>query len=142
MIKLLAQQRPDDPHGSGAYGASRGNRKHNGVDYAALPNSQALSSTRGKVTKIGYPYDPNDPKKGTFRYVEVTTDGYRIRYFYVYPLVMLGENVEIGEVIGSVQDLRSVYRKITPHIHLEVKDEYGEFVDPREYFKYYGVHDG
>lgn len=128
MIKLTTPERGIDDFGSGAFGASRGSRTHNGIDYCAQPNSLVYPVSAGTVTKLGYPYSDNL----NFRYVQVTDDnGYDWRYFYVKPTVDVGDIVTRDDVIGWVQNLDVRYKGITPHIHLEVKNPDGTFVNPK-----------
>ncbi len=119
MLKAILPKRNQDSWGAGHYGASRGNRTHNGIDYECPPGSQICSLTSGIVTKLGYPYGDDL----SFRYVEITGAlGLRWRYFYVQPGVSMNDIVERGQVIGTSQSLDKRYRGITEHIHLEVKD--------------------
>ena len=134
MIKTITPQRQTDIFGSGAFGASRGRRIHRGIDFACHPGSTILSSTIGTVSRVGWPYSPEDPDKGHLRYVEVITPlGYQIRYMYVEPLVKQGDTVSRDQPLGIAQDLTEVYNGITPHIHVEVKKE-SEYIDPSIYF--------
>lgn len=130
---ILPPIRGTDKWGSGAYGASRGDRTHRGIDLACYEGSKILSPFPGKVTKIGYPYDPTDPEKGRFRYVEITLDGNRFRYFYVKPMVKVGEYVYINMPIGVSQGLTKLYPGITDHIHLEVIEPDGNYTDPTRF---------
>jgi len=133
-VKIIAPLRESDSYGSGHFGASRGNRKHNGKDYACYPKSKILSPVEGKVTKIGYPYG-DDP---SFRYVQITTkEGYNVRVFYVEQIVFVGSLVNQDDVIGLSQKLGDRYPAdkdhplgITDHIHLEIKDLQGKYVNP------------
>lgn len=123
-----------DKWGCGYFGASRGNRTHNGVDLACYKGSVVLALKAGLVTKIGYPYDPNDKKKGHLRYVEVLTgEGEHMRYFYICPSVRVNEMVDVNDEIGTAQGLLSIYPEITDHIHFEVKNANGDILDPMEY---------
>jgi len=131
MIKL----RGTDCHGSGAFGASRGMRTHNGVDIVTHTNEVVTAYEGGTVTKLGYPYNPNDDEKGGFRYVEITCGDNRHRYFYVGLLVELGDDIERGQTIGWSQGMEHVYPGITQHVHYEIKQPDGSFVDPVEYLK-------
>lgn len=133
MILIEPPQRGTDKHGSGAYKASRGSRTHNGIDIACYKGSIILSPNAGIVTKIGYPYSPDNAKKGHLRYVQVTEMGkYRCRYFYVDPSVRLGQDIRPGDELGVSQGLLEIYPGITDHIHYEVF--YGkEVVDPNTY---------
>lgn len=119
-------ERQCDGHGCGHYGASRGTRKHHGVDLKCAPKTLVYSPIAGTVTKIGYPYGDDL----SFRYVEISDRGYAFRVFYVDPLVEQGQKVSRKTIIGEAQDLRPRYQGITPHVHLEIKNGDGEFIDP------------
>ena len=134
MIKTVTPQRRLDNYGSGAFGAPRGNRIHKGIDYACVPHSIVLSATIGTVSRVGWPYSPEDPDKGHLRYVEVITPlGYQVRYMYIDALVSQGDTVSRDQPLGIAQDLTEVYNGITPHIHVEVKKG-AEYIDPEIYF--------
>lgn len=125
--------RGQDAHGSGEYGAPRGDHTHKGVDLSCCKGSKIHPCRAGEVTKIGYPYNPNDAKKGYLRYVQVTdADGFEHRYFYIKPMVKVGDHVDSIDIIGESQGLIEIYPGITDHIHYEVK-LYGSFVDPRRF---------
>ena len=127
-MRVIAPLRMDD-QGSGRYQSPRGSRKHKGVDWAAAPGSAVLASEWGCVTKLGYPYADDL----SFRYVEVT-DGMkrRWRYFYVQPSVEMGERVCPEDTIGTVQDIRTRYPGMTPHVHIEILEQDGTPIDPTE----------
>jgi len=78
------------------------------------------------VTKLGWPYVGNFD----IRYVQISCEKYRYRVFYVSPTVAVGDTVELGDIIGAAQSLKQLYPGITDHVHLEVKDPDGAFVDP------------
>ena len=126
---IRAPFRGGDKHGFGHFGASRGTRTHKGVDVACYAGSQIPSLTPGTVTKIGFPYSGDDPKKGHLRYVEVTLDGNRFRYFYIEPSVEVGDVVIPGDQIGTSQGLLKIYPGITDHIHVEQINPDGGYVD-------------
>ena len=129
MIKIIPPDRGQDVHGSGAYLASRGSRTHNGVDKACLVGSVVLSCSVGLVTKIGIVY--SDPEKTRFRYVQVTNPlGYDLRFFYLDPLVSVGDEIGRDQPLGTVQELP--YGGITPHFHFEVKKD-GKYIDPNKF---------
>jgi len=135
MINTRAPKRSDSM-GNGEFGAPRGSRTHNGIDYAVAPDSSVLAVVSGKVTKHGYPYNPSDEKKGHLRYIQVTDDkGNHVRYFYVLPSLDIGTEVEAGDEIAIAQDLQKVYgAAMTSHVHLEVKTPDGKYINPEEYF--------
>ena len=133
--------RGTDRHGAGHYGAPRKGRKHSGIDIVIHKNEAITAYEDGTVTKIGYPYNPNDAKKGHLRYIEVTIDsGDRHRYFYVDAFVAVGDIVERGDIIGYAQGLAEIYPGISEHIHFEVmKPGKGKhFRDPVEVLKELG----
>jgi len=132
MIGLI---RGYDSQGAGHYGASRGSRIHVGIDFVTEKDQEVKSLCKGVVTKIGYPYSPEDKQKGHLRYIQVTDKrGFNTRYFYVFPEVNVGDVVLKGEVIGISQNLTKIYRGITQHFHFEVKRK-GEFVNPHHYLE-------
>jgi len=115
-----------DAQGCGHYGAPRGGRIHRGIDLTCESKTPVGAPVGGVVTKVGWPYIGNFD----IRYIQVTCEDYRYRVFYVSPTVTVGDTVEIGDVIGTAQSLKHLYPGITDHVHLEVKDPDGAFVDP------------
>ena len=133
MITITPPLRGQDSQGSGAFGAPRGKRTHQGIDFACMKGSLVRSVCNGKVTKIGYPYNPADTVKGHLRYVQVTDEnGYDLRYFYIAPSVKLGDNILTNWIVGEVQGLTDIYKGITDHFHFEVKKD-GNIINPHEY---------
>lgn len=128
-----------DPQGSGAYRSARGNRLHNGIDICCEEGELITSVGLGTVTKIGYPYNPSDPKRGHLRYVQVTdSNGLDVRYFYVAPSVTVGSMIGKGGVLGRAQGLAGIYKGITEHYHFEVLSMVNGkkvFLDPEQYLK-------
>ena len=133
MITITPPLRGQDSQGSGEFGAPRGNHTHQGIDLACMKDSLVRSVSAGSVTKIGYPYNPEDPEKGHLRYVQVTDrNGFDVRYFYIEPMVKLGDSVLSGYAIGKVQGLTDIYKGITDHFHFEVKQN-GKIINPHTY---------
>jgi len=131
MLAAKLKKRGIDAFGSGAFGSSRGDRKHKGIDYACEPGTEILSPCIGKVTKIGYPY-PNS----TYRYVEVTDlSKLRNRVFYIKPVVKKGDQVTVLTVIGKAQDIAKKYstehKKMVNHVHYEILN--GEPINPENH---------
>jgi len=126
----MRKVRGQDAHGSGEWHAPRVSRKHKGIDYVCEEGDYVRSDVEGKVTKIGYPYNPSDPKKGHLRYVEVTDkERSRVRYFYVEPKVSQGDMIYPSDILGKSQDLTKIWPGMTQHFHLEVI----AYVNPQEY---------
>lgn len=136
MITVITPLRGCDAQGNGAYGAPRGTRTHKGEDVCAWVGSLVVPEEGGTITKIGFPYSPEDEEKCHLRYVELLTQmNYRIRYFYVDPLVEVGDYVQACQPIGAVQDLQAVYGStMENHVHVEVINPDGVHIDPKHYF--------
>jgi len=133
---IIPPIRKQDNHGAGHYHAPRGKRLHNGIDLACYPESIILSDIDGYVSKIGYPYPPGG-KKGEYRYIEIiSSEGARYRYFYVRPVVQVGNEIMEGNMIGLSQDLSKIYPGITHHIHVEIIVD-GDYVDPTDLLEGY-----
>lgn len=133
MFNITPQIRGTDDYGSGAYGSSRGDRKHEGIDFIVLPCHDVLSLNNGTVTLLGYTYKDDL----SYRYVQVTDlDGNDVRYFYTSPTVSVGTPISKGDKLGTAQCLGKRYDKdgktITPHIHFEVKLG-RKYLDPEMY---------
>lgn len=116
-----------DKWGCGHFGASRGDRTHNGVDIITEPGDRVYCLNRGIVSKIGYPYADDL----SYRYVEIMDAGWAWRYFYVEPIVHVGDEVDAYTIIGEAQALGPRYPGISPHIHLEVIDPDDNYRDPK-----------
>lgn len=117
MIKIREQ----DKHGAGHYGATRGKRKHNGIDIICHKHECIDAFEGGKITKIGFPYNPEDPDKGHLRYLEITVaDGDRHRYFYTDSIYPVNSIISRGDTIAWAQGLEDIYEGITNHYHFEV----------------------
>ena len=121
--------RGDDgpPYGSGDFGASRGGRRHDGVDVEAEPGTSVVSPVSGRVT-IGDPYDDDPVKRRIYQSVRIETeDGSVVKVFYVKPgaAIQNGVLVKAGQPIGTAQDLSKIYPpkdggRMTNHVHVEV----------------------
>jgi murein DD-endopeptidase MepM/ murein hydrolase activator NlpD len=111
--------RGQDAHGNGGFGSPRGEgRTHKGIDICAYPGSGIYPIVPGRVSKLGFPYADDL----AFRYVQITWSNIHYRYFYIEPLVDLGEWVDPQTIIGTVQDLTERYPGITNHFHFSIKD--------------------
>ncbi len=119
--------RTTDKWGSGAFGASRGDHTHKGVDVETYEGQQILSPIKGIVTKIGRPYAAAE--KAYLQYVEVSNGGYKFRFFYVQSVVAVNDEINIGDVLGVSQGLDKFYPGIIEHMHFEIMNG-REYVDP------------
>ena len=117
-------QRECDDQGCGYYGASRGSRKHVGVDLTAADNTSLPIGTdvqcgfSGEVVKVGLAYSQSD--KRHLRYVAIKLEKYYVRVFYIEPKVSVGDIITADTVIGKSLCLGDFYKNITEHVHFEV----------------------
>lgn len=111
--------RSADKWGSGAFRAPRGDREHTGVDFAVEPGALLLSPLQGIVSKWGQVYKDTDE----YQYVQITDEaGRQHRFYYTQPIPILGDSVEPGDVIGTVQDITARYdERMTNHVHYEIR---------------------
>ena len=120
MIRAILSKRLPDAYGSGEYGANRGSRKQNGIDYACFAGAEILSPIEGKITKLGYPYADDL----SYRYVEIIGDDHlHHRVFYIEPSVSVDDVVTRETIIGVVQDISARYTengRMNNHIHHEL----------------------
>lgn len=116
-----------DNHGSGAFGASRGLRKHIGVDLKAEPGEKVYAPFAGEITKYGWAYANED-----YRYIEITGENHRVRLFYseLDPAHFVGKEIFEDQFLGVIQDLTTKYEGITNHLHFELYDLAGNIIDP------------
>lgn len=131
LTPLQLHVRESDAFGRGHFGATRGSRTHNGIDYVCKAGKYVLTPATGKVTKLGYPYADDF----SYRYVEVTSiDGLRHRLFYCLPTVSVGDDVTRGDPVGTAQNIAKRYdtvdKKMVNHVHYEVMRSDGSYVDP------------
>ena len=118
--------RGSDPEGSGAFAASRGAKRHKGVDYAFEPGAEVKSPIEGIVTRLGWAY-PNAP----YRLIEILSHNGSLlwRFLYVNPVVRAGQQVAMGQTIGTAQKISDRYgEKMTDHVHVEVNVDIVELI--------------
>lgn len=112
-----------DTHGCGTYGAKRGNRIHQGEDYKVAPGENVYSPITGKITRIAYPYASDMSYKG----VEIKSEDYTVKIFYMQLTVAVGTVVAAGSKIGVAQNIAAKYSPgMQNHIHVEVRDRSGQ----------------
>ncbi|EON24549.1 M23 family metallopeptidase [Nocardioides allogilvus] len=95
---------------------------HTGLDFAAPEGTPIYSVGAGTVTEAGY--------AGSYGYRTIVTlaDGTEIWYCHQSSIsVTVGSAVSRGQVVGLVGSTGNV---TGPHLHLEVRPEGGDPVDP------------
>ena len=126
--------RGEDNFGSGAYGASRGTRKHQGVDLVTAENQSIYSSFTGVVKRTVTPY-ASGVDSNVLSGIEIIGTGvysdYVFKIFYLKPSVAVGFSVGLGTKIGNAQTLQNRYKGITNHIHIEIRRN-GILINPKD----------
>jgi hypothetical protein len=105
----------EDPGGSGKFGASRGNRLHEGYDFLAVPGQIVRSVIAGKLVRA-YPYAGDV----IFAGCRLWGKDFMAKMFYFIPHDhVLNVDVLAGEEIGIAQDISAKYGGgMLPHIHV------------------------
>ena len=108
-----------DEDGSGRFGASRGNRKHLGIDLLGMPGQWVVAPETGRPTSIGKPYGDGGPWDIYFRFKGPSG---LWRLFYCRPIPgILGRTVVRGQAIGTLEDVSAKYGdSMLPHLHVEL----------------------
>ncbi len=131
--------RHHDHFGSGEYGASRGNRKHKGLDIISNKGGKVFSPMDGKIKRTFHPYSN---KCRFLMGVEIVGEGeysdYKMKLMYVDldDNVDIGDTVNKGDVVATQQDLLECYpprngKSMTNHIHFEVYEN-GKNINPEK----------
>ncbi len=107
-----------DSEGDGNYGASRGSRKHNGIDYLCKKGQNVIAPFNMYISRISKP-KANCSLSG-IKWKSGTSNG---RMFYFQPdLKLIGKHVTQGTVIGVAQSVSEFYKlpKMQDHIHFQI----------------------
>ena len=130
--------RDSDAYGSGQYGASRGRRTHDGVDYIAEPGQQVKAPISGKVLRISKPYS-SGVDSNVLQGVEIeASDGTKCWVWYIEPSInIVGQIVKAGtSIIGKAKTLTNRYKNgITDHVHVRIHTRYGSSINPATVIK-------
>lgn len=124
----------NDPAGSGEFGAKRGSRKHEGMDYAVQPGQKLVwPYEKSKIIRVGYPYTGDY----TFRLIELGPPNgfckmpgfsfyYKVMYATLLDDLCPGDMVSPGQIFAIAQDVRLKYPNLAdvmlPHVHVECYD--------------------
>lgn len=120
-----------DSHGCGSFGASRGDRKHAGVDVVVTPGTKIVSPISGKVIRYPFPYAGDISYKG----ILIENEQYSVKIFYLNPTAIQNTIVKQGDAIGTAQNIAAKYSPgMTNHIHVEVRDRAGNLLNPEKLF--------
>ena len=117
--------------GCGSFGASRGARKHYGIDIKTTPNENIFSPIDGTVTRFPFPYGDDLKYTG----IEIVNKDYKVKMFYLKATVPVNSKVTKGQLIGNAQNIAAKYgTAMTNHVHVEVYDKSGTLLNPETLF--------
>lgn len=123
-----------DPQGCGYFGARRTHGTHKGIDIVTLPNQLIKSPISGEITRYPFPDGSDLSKTG----IEIINDTYKVKIFYVTPIISIGKKVSIGQTIATAQNITTKYGAgMTNHAHVEVYKKQGTnwaLIDPTNLF--------
>lgn len=109
--------RNKDTTGNGWYGASRGYRKHEGVDFVVKEGQNIYACDSGRI-RIGNVYKGSTKMK----LVEIKNPTYKVKQMYVQPILKTGQYVKAGDLIGKAQNVAKYHgsNRMKPHVHISV----------------------
>jgi hypothetical protein len=133
--------RGSDIYGAGQFNAPRGNRRHDGADYIAVPNQQVVTPMSGKVARISRPY-AGGTDANVLSGLEIhASDGSTCQIWYITPNAnLVGRLVQAGDRIGTARTLQNRYPprptplrnagSMTDHVHVRIHDRNNQPVNP------------
>ncbi len=134
-ITRPTQKMRNDSQGDGHFGASRGRRRHNGLDIIVTPGSAVYCPIEGLMKRVAHPYGGRRNKKWLGCAIEGTGlyRGYEVKIFYMDPFLM-GEYVYPNDIVGKAQAISKKYTsRMIDHLHVEVRYK-GMLVNPATLF--------
>lgn len=129
--KKIIMKIRSDKRGNGRFGASRGNRTHEGVDITTEPNTKFEFPIELKFIRYAYPYKGITKIKGG---LFMDKKGRVWKFFYLNPNI----KADFTTSIGTSQDIAGYYAKeknqdgMINHVHAEVRDKNGILLNPEK----------
>lgn len=119
-----------DKEGSGKFGAKRKHGKHQGIDILTTKGEKILAPFPMKLVRIAKPYATGTMSGALYR----TKEGMEMKIFYMKPFTDT-RDIQEGQIIGIAQSVSDHWKspKMKDHIHLEIRDKYGDLQDPTQY---------
>lgn len=109
-----------------------GTHKHEGVDMRAAVGTPLYSTEdKGEIVKVA------NQANGAGNYLRIRYDrpdgkSYQVTYMHLDSInVKEGDKVNAGEIIGKTG--KSGGKDMPAHLHMEVRDEKGNLIDPKSY---------
>jgi len=120
---------PSATRSKGRFGEQRSDHLHSGVDLSAELGAPILTAGEGEVIATG-----DQGKGGLGKFVTIRhPNGMTSTYGHMSSIdVKQGDKLKKGQNIGKVG---STGASEGPHLHIEMKNQAGDFVNPRDYIQ-------
>lgn len=106
--------------GCGHYGASRGSRKHWGVDIVVKKGGNVYSPITGYISRYPFPYPSDLSYKGIEVIGTGEHEGLKVKIFYCIATLAKRTKVTKGQKIGKAQAINEKYgAAMTNHLHVQ-----------------------
>lgn len=119
MISPTGKGIRNDVEGQGSYGANRGSRKHNGIDYLCDEGQDIVAPFDMHIDRVSAP-KAGSPMSG----IAWTSGKTKGRMWYFLPdMQLINCYVGKGQVIGKAQSVSRDYGlpRMKDHIHFQIK---------------------
>lgn len=112
-----------DRDGEGFFGAARGEHPHFGVDLVGEPGTVVLAPSAGRVQRHGVCYSPSGhPIKDKLSLIVIEFGLGWWKLLYIEPTVPIGDEVEAGQIVGILQNVKEAHASdiMENHLHVEL----------------------
>ena len=124
-----------DPFGCGYFGAGRGSRPHNGLDFTIKENDVIKAPFDSVITRYGHVYADDN----RFQLVEIKGvnqwRNYTAKVMYIKSLLNVNSNLKKGDFLCRADDITKKFNsKMAIHVHFELYKN-GKLINPTPFFK-------
>jgi murein DD-endopeptidase MepM/ murein hydrolase activator NlpD len=120
--------------GCGSFGAGRGSRQHQGIDYNVSAGQPIYAPFDGVLTRNKYRVYQNSRPELVGIEIKSKQD-YTMKMFYVTTSLANNQSFKAGEIIAYAQDMAQYYSEDMPnHVHVEIKSKQGIIQDFTNWF--------
>lgn len=107
----------NDAEGSGLFGARRGKRRHNGIDFICIPGQVIIMPVAGTIVRESLPYKDDLKWRGVY----IVGKRIELQMWYFTPHAhLIGQRCDAGDDIGVAQDIGDKYEGMLAHIHMRI----------------------
>ncbi|WP_176465503.1 M23 family metallopeptidase [Croceivirga radicis] len=133
LLNKIKAFRGCDNWGCGSFGASRGEHKHKGIDFAMAENDVVLAPFPCEIIRHGYAYSDLSYKLIEIRGLRSYSD-YTAKIMYIKDFAPVGTIINEGQKIALADNIAARYSTtMTNHVHFELYLR-GKLIDPTNLF--------